>query len=154
MFTYVNNSHIAIIGVYGVGKTSIINAHKAQYICSINDQIHEYGKSTQITFRNSQYDLHDIDNWELLTHAFITIVLVFSIDDRSTLYDLIPITKFIWNTLDTDARSTYILCGNKYDLEMKREVSYEEADEFVSKYSCHSYIETSAKSGYNKLASS
>ncbi|MFX1354644.1 MAG: GTP-binding protein [Promethearchaeota archaeon] len=42
-----------------------------------------------------------------------------------------------------------IIIGNKYDLDELREVTEEEAIDFMRKYDCSGYIETSAKTGEN-----
>ena len=118
----------------------------------INSWIHH-----NVELNDEEYKIYDVNKWCELYIKWSNVIpswrsgmnhfiFMYSIDDKSTLYDLVPIIKYLWTKLDKHATSNfrYILCGNKYDLSInQRQVSQKEAQEFAAKYAFDHFIETS-----------
>lgn len=75
-----------------------------------------------------------------------TIVLVFSLDDKSTFDYVKEIYKEVVSVVGGQGLKEIYLVGNKCDLESQRQVQDDDIDEIASK---SIYMETSAKTGYN-----
>lgn len=54
-------------------------------------------------------------------------------------------SQILKNKEKPDGRVPMVLVGNKSDLDVKREVTFEEAKAFANKYTNGQYVETSAK---------
>eukprot|EP00350_Pseudokeronopsis_sp_OXSARD2_P011099 CAMPEP_0170557756 /NCGR_PEP_ID=MMETSP0211-20121228/29842_1 /TAXON_ID=311385 /ORGANISM="Pseudokeronopsis sp., Strain OXSARD2" /LENGTH=99 /DNA_ID=CAMNT_0010869059 /DNA_START=150 /DNA_END=449 /DNA_ORIENTATION=- len=73
-------------------------------------------------------------------------MIVFSIDNRRSFDDCLHWISEI--RINATEKTKIMLIGNKYDLEEKRVISVEEAQDFAKKYDIE-YMETSAKTSFN-----
>ena len=150
---------VNMLGVGAVGKTAIITRYTEGFFAD------EY-KSTKITIgasfstkrfriegREITFQIWDIagqERFRSLRQPYFTgshgALAIFDLTRRATLDALqewiIDIRKAVENI-------PIILVGNKFDLEELREVSKEEAIDFMRRNHCSGYIETSAKTGEN-----
>ena len=74
-------------------------------------------------------------------------IMVYSITSRSSLDELCGIREQILNLRNLDYVPMVII-GNKCDLEMNRQVSFEEGQELATLFQCP-FFETSTKEGIN-----
>lgn len=147
---------ILLIGDANTGKTSILNVYK-------NDMFYENEVSTigvefmikYIDFNGEKiklqiWDTAGQERFKSITSSYYRgsdgVIMIFDISNRQS---FINIKKWI-HEIDkyTDNNLQKILIGNKFDLNYKREVSYEESAEFADKLGIN-YFETSAKDNVN-----
>ena len=74
-------------------------------------------------------------------------IMVYSINDRKSFDALDNWLKELKKESNPDSK--IILIGNKVDLESERLISYEEAEKYAQDFNFISFIETSAKTGFN-----
>ncbi|ELP84782.1 hypothetical protein EIN_075710 [Entamoeba invadens IP1] len=146
-----NKILIKLLGVPCVGCTSICTRYTMNIFvenyhqCVIVDYYHK-----TVTIKDKKYEL-DIDdststlNFYALTELMIKhsniIVLVYSIDSKSSFNEMCTILNLVHKTLGVDTLRTIpaVICGNKNDLENKREVSYIEGQKLAEKEGCLFY---------------
>lgn len=148
---------IATVGQTGVGKTKIIMRY-------INDKFIDSGLSTIgidcfrkiISYKNKNiklniYDTSGQEKYESVVSNYYKnsngIILVYDITSKKS-YDKInywiqEIKDNSWYNINT-----FILIGNKSDLESEREVSFDEGKALADKYGI-TFLEGSAKTGEN-----
>ena len=148
---------LIIIGDSGVGKTSIINR-------AIND-VFETVTKTQIGFESCdlyikinkkiiKFQIWDTCGQEiyqsLVTNFYrnsSAALLVYSIDNKKSFENINFWLEEIQKINNPDAK--IFLIGNKTDLYEKREITYDEANNFSEKFEFSNFFESSAKSGDN-----
>ena len=147
---------ILLIGDANTGKTSILNVYK-------NDMFYDNEVSTigvefmikYIDFNGEKlklqiWDTAGQERFKSITSSYYRgsdgVIIIFDISNRQS---FINIKKWI-QEIDkyTDNNLQKILIGNKFDLNYKRKVSYEESVEFANSLGIN-YIETSAKDNIN-----
>ncbi|ELP89946.1 hypothetical protein EIN_300150 [Entamoeba invadens IP1] len=126
---------------------SIHNGHidKNYYQCICEDY---YYKTVTIKDKKFELDFDDSRgtiNFYALTELMIKhsniIVLVYSIDSKTSFNEMCSILNLVHKTLGVDTLRTIpaVICGNKNDLENKREVSYIEGQKLAEKEGCLFY---------------
>ena len=76
-------------------------------------------------------------------------LLVYSITNEQTLYDVEVMRDLILRTKDTDGEDTpIVLVGNKCDLETNRQITIDQGEELADQWKCK-FFETSAKMAIN-----
>jgi Ras-related protein Rab-1A len=147
---------ILLLGDTHTGKSSILNVYK-------NDMFYENEVSTigveftikHIDFNGDQiklqiWDTAGQERFKSITSTYYRgsdgVLLVFDITNRQS---FLNVKKWV-SEIDkyTDNKSQKILIGNKFDLNYRREVTYEESVEFADSLGIN-YIETSAKDNVN-----
>ena len=149
---------VIILGLYGVGKTSIINKLMKK------NPDKEYAPTISVDIKYFQVKINDIiiqiQFWDccgndefalntpnLFKNASIAI-LVYAINDKDKSFNNLQ----NWHNmlLNNSYDHTIILIGNKNDLEKEREVTKEEAENFKNKYDdIKVFLEVSSKTGNN-----
>ena len=76
------------------------------------------------------------------------LILTFDVTNKKTLLGLKSFYSQLCEVYYDQQIPPIVLCGNKIDRE-DREVSYSQAKQLADKWNCCSYIEVSAKTGYN-----
>ncbi|MFX1296211.1 MAG: GTP-binding protein [Promethearchaeota archaeon] len=147
---------LVVIGDTGVGKTSLIRRFvegwfSESYVMTIGANF--FSKTVQAgdtTINLLIWDMMGQERFKFMASSYFK-----GTDGALVLFDLTHATTFkpsIFNWLDMmfkyTGRIPIILIGNKVDLVYLQEVRTEDAEEFAAKLMC-SYVETSAKSGYN-----
>lgn len=145
---------ILLVGDSGVGKSSLLvrfsdHTYSEHYISTIgvdfkirNLEVDRKVVKLQI------WDTAGQERFRTITSSYYRgahgIILVYDISDRET-FDHVPLwLKEIKYACNSSTAPQVILVGNKSDLDLKRQVSHEEADEFAQENDLI-YIETSAK---------
>ena len=148
---------ILIIGDSGVGKTSMLLKYVEDYfqdthIATIGV---EY-KTKKITKGNYKITLNIWDTagqelFKSITKSFFInttgIIFVYDITKRDSFSGTSGVKNWIKDS-EEYGKFDSILCGNKIDLEKKREVKYDELKELGIKKGME-FLETSAKTGKN-----
>ena len=149
---------VIILGLYGVGKTTIINKlmkkdTSKEYTPTINVDIKTFhvkvnGKIIQIQI----WDCCGNDQFAQKTrNLFINssvALLVYAINDKQKSFNDL---KIWYNILKENSYDSILfLIGNKSDLENEREVTKEDVETFKNNYDdIKMFFETSAKNGEN-----
>jgi Ras-related protein Rab-1A len=147
---------ILLLGDAHTGKSSILNVYK-------NDMFYDNEVSTigvefmikYIDFNGEQiklqiWDTAGQERFRSITSSYYRgsdgILLVFDITNRQSFLNIKKWINDVDKFIDKDYQK--ILIGNKFDLNYKREVTYEESVEFADSLDIN-YIETSAKDNIN-----
>ena len=148
---------IVLIGDSGVGKSCLSlrgtkNVFDPMYSPTIGFEfIAFFVKINEIIIKLQIWDTCGQEVYRSLISSFYNnaslAILVYSIDRNQSFKNL----EFWINELKTKANPdlNLFLIGNKYDLEEKRQVSEESAQEFTEINNIKLFLETSAKTGYN-----
>ncbi|ELP90936.1 hypothetical protein EIN_362190 [Entamoeba invadens IP1] len=146
-----NKILIKLLGVPCVGCTSICTRYTMDifvenyYQCICEDY---YYKTVTIKDKKYELDIYDsrgtlicYDFTELMIKHSNIIVLVYSIDSKTSFNEMCTILNLVHKTLEVDTLRTVpaVICGNKNDLENKREVSYIEGQKLAEKEGCLFY---------------
>jgi len=148
---------VNVLGLYGVGKTTIINKLMKKEIDN------DYSPTISVDIANFQVKVNDkiiqIQIWDccgndefaqstknLFVNTSVAI-LVYAINDKNSFENL----EEWYNILKTHTYdSTLFLIGNKSDLENERKVNIEDVETFKNNYNdIKIFFETSAKKGEN-----
>ena len=148
---------VIILGLYGVGKTTIINK------LMVKESGKEYAPTISVDIKTFQVKVNDktiqIQIWDccgndefalhtpnLFKNASIAI-LVYAINDKKSYQD---IGQWYNMLLNHCYDHTIFLIGNKSDLEKERKVTIEEAENYKNNYAnIKMFFETSAKNFNN-----
>jgi len=148
---------VIILGLYGVGKTSIINKlmnknNEKEYSPTIsldvlNFQIKINDKIIQINFWDTcGNDEFALSTPNLFKNAAIAI-LVYAINDQKSFNDLERWHNIL---LNNSYEHQIFLIGNKSDLKEERKIAIEQGENFKNSYDdIKIFFETSAKNGEN-----
>jgi Ras family protein len=147
---------IIFIGCPGVGKSALIFRFKDNIFLDYYEPTIQNIYKKLFVFKENIYELeiHDIDgHTEYSIFSFSKIpfgiqgfVLCYSIENRHSFETLKILYSKLMNLVGRDIPK--VLVGNKSDLKLKREISYEEGVYFSEEINCP-IIECSAKSGNN-----
>lgn len=87
-----------------------------------------------------------LDMWISFGDGFL---LVFALNDRESFEEIkVKRDRIIKSKKDFEFNPSFILVGNKVDLEDQRKISFNEAKNLAESWGCE-YIETSAKTNFN-----
>ena len=143
------------IGDSGVGKTCLLTkALKNFFDKELKSTLGFEYYNININFKNKKillqtWDTCGQESFKCLVNMFYKrvklAILVYSIDNRKSFESI----NFWLNELRSNSNENVklILIGNKKDLNDKREVSYEEGQEFSQKNGFNYFFESSAKEG-------
>lgn len=151
------NLKLITLGESGAGKTKLLIQYK-------DESFNESGLSTvgiecyykKIRFKNKKvkllmYDTSGQEKFRTIVANYYKntdgVVLVFDVTRKSTFTKIEYWVHEINENAGND-NGTFILFGNKCDLDSEREVTYEEGKALADKYGI-SYLEGSAKTGKN-----
>lgn len=156
-----DSSHHAIfLGDSAVGKTSIIS----QYIYNTSNSDHQptigvdfFSKNIDIpdsnpprTIRMQIWDTAGQERFHAIIPSYIrnstVVILVFDITSSSSFNNLVKWHQTVMNVADPNV--SFIVVGNKVDLEDNRCISTEKAESYASSIKAK-YIETSARTPIN-----
>ncbi len=146
---------MVLFGNAGVGKTSLVerfvnNKFQANYISTLGYNVYE----KQISYKNNilslmVYDIGGQEQFRDLRKKYAegasTGFLVYDITDGDS-FKTLPNWKKDLDEFTTNV--SFIIIGNKIDLEESRQVSEEDAKQFASEIGALDFFETSAKSGH------
>lgn len=152
---------IITIGNNGIGKTCIYN----RFVDNFYDQSFPSTigvdfrvktiKSNDKEYKLQMWDLAGLDKFKIIIRPYFRdahgVILVYDITNKDSFNELsrwIDELSNFYNLNDKKNSPIIILVGNKYDLNNSREVSSEEAKQFVEKHLIDGYIECSAKNNY------
>ena len=135
---------IILIGDSGTGKTNLITV-SAGYEFNSNALTTRACSFIQKTFiKNNKevkvniWDTIGQEKYRSLTKIFVKeakiVILVYDITNRTSFDNLEKWMESVNDTLGTSNKYAVILMGNKADLEEKRKVTYEEAEDKCKKY--------------------
>ena len=154
---YDKTCQILIIGDSSVGKTSIISRYtngtfKEEYLATVG--LDYYSKEEIIDGKTINIKLWDTageERYKSLTQNYFRnaegVLLVFDVtntDSFNNLKDWISSIKL--NMEGNNIFIPIVIIGNKLDMEDQREITKEQAEQFVSENK-YKYFETSAKTG-------
>lgn len=156
-----DSSHHAIfLGDSAVGKTSIIS----QYIYNTSNSDHQptigvdfFSKNIDIpdsdpprTIRMQIWDTAGQERFHAIIPSYIrnstVVILVFDITSSSSFNNLVKWHQTVMNVADPNV--SFIVVGNKVDLEDNRSIPTEKAESYASSIKAK-YIETSARTPIN-----
>jgi small GTP-binding protein len=152
------NFKIIVIGDPEVGKTSTIlrfvdNAFLNSYLPTVGVNIS--AKTVLISNKIANtvlWDLAGQSKFTMVRHQFYFgsngIIMVFDLTSRESFINIEKWYEDIKGNISNFARTRCILCGNKSDLEDRREIPKEEAEGLAKKLGIM-YCETSALNGKN-----
>ena len=152
--TYDERIQLIMIGVSGVGKTSLIrrytnNIFNTNHLETIG--IEFFNKEERINDQIIQIKLWDTAGQEIfhsLTKNFYRkadgIIIVYDITNKESFERIQDWVKSVYDNTDTYKEIQMIIVGNKIDLEERREVSKEEGLK-IGKYFEIDFFEASAK---------
>lgn len=147
---------LVVVGGGGVGKSALtvqlIQSHFLdEYDPTIEDS---YRKQTTIDNEQVMLDILDTagqEEFNAMREQYMRsgegFLLVYAINSRSSLEELLSFNEQIHRVKDSDEVPIMVV-GNKSDLEMERQVSYEEGLSLADSFNCP-FIETSAKQRIN-----
>ena len=148
--------HLGVFGGCGVGKSaSVIRFIHNIFVPEYDTTIEElYIKRCLVDDENCVVDVADLAGEEEFVvmreqqmRSVKGCIMVYSITSRSSLDELCGIREQILNLRNLDYVPMVII-GNKCDLEMNRQVSFEEGQELATLFQCP-FFETSTKEGIN-----
>lgn len=152
-----NDYRVVVFGAGGVGKSSLVLRFVKGTFCEVYVPTVEDTYRQVITCNRNIYTLqitdttgsHQFPAMQRLSitkgHAFL---LVYSITNRQSLEELLPIYKVIREVKGSMQDIPMMLVGNKTDEEENREVPYQEGAQYSHQWNC-AFIETSAKTNSN-----
>eukprot|EP01080_Neovahlkampfia_damariscottae_P010009 gene10009-2328_t len=148
---------ICLVGDDKVGKTTLceklINGKEMETFqghseMQMNTSKVTYNDTNYILEFNDYFEKKEFKNWDTITiNSFDVFLLVYSISEKSTFEFLEDIHKAL-NSEYVGNHAICILVGNKLDLELEREVSYDELKLTSNFYDC-GFIECSADENTN-----
>jgi len=151
------NYKIIIIGDSGVGKSSIIkrackNKFDENYQATVGFEfLLLYFTVNDAKIKLQIWDTCGQEMYRSLVQGFYRntslAVLVYDISDKKTYEGLDIWLKDIRSRLNPEV--PIFIAGNKYDLEDKREISFNDAKDFSTSNRTKFFTECSAKTGYN-----
>ena len=148
---------IITLGESGAGKTKLIMRYKDKTYQDIN--VSTVGIEFQykiITYNNRPiklviYDTSGQEKFRTIVSNYYKntdgVILVYDISSKKSFSKIQYWVDEIRNNSNND-NNTYVLFGNKSDLENERQVTYEEGKEYADKNKLE-FMEGSAKSGQN-----
>lgn len=148
---------IITLGESGAGKTKLIMRYKNKTYQDIN--VSTIGIECQykiITYNNREiklviYDTSGQEKFRTIVSNYYKntdgVILVYDISNKKSFSKIQYWVDEIRNNSNND-NNTYVLFGNKNDLENERQVTYEEGKEYADKNKLE-FMEGSAKSGKN-----
>jgi len=154
---YDKTCQILIIGDSSVGKTSIISRYtngtfKEEYLATVG--LDYYSKEEIIDGKTINIKLWDTageERYKSLTQNYFRnaegVLLVFDVTNTNSFNNLKDWISSI--KLNMEGKNIFIpvvIIGNKLDMEDQREITKEQAEQFVSENK-YKYFETSAKTG-------
>jgi len=151
---------LAVLGDAGVGKTSLVN----QFVESSFKEDYKATMGVNIIIKNMElpqidskvrlilWDIAGQDAYEKTRSAYYEgcagALLVYDITRYSSFDDIEA--KWLRDYKDhVEKQQSYILIGNKADLDDQRGVFQEDAQKYAEKINAIEFLETSAKNGYN-----
>ena len=154
MFRYI------IVGDMAVGKSCLLlqfTDHKFRHQHELTIGVEFGGKTIEVKNKNVKIQIWDTagqEAFQAITRTYykgaIGALLVYDITRKDT---FIHVTKWLDEVRSNSSKNiTVILIGNKKDLEDKRQVSYEEGENFAKENGLM-FLETSAKTAYNVVES-
>jgi len=148
---------IIVIGDSGVGKSCITtkatkNIFEGCYNATIGFEFHTFKINIKDkVIRLQIWDTCGQEIYRSLIRGFYTnsslAILVYSIDSMQSFKNLESWLNDIKTNSNPDVK--IFLIGNKNDLENKREVSFEQGEQFYKEHDLNLFMESSAKSGFN-----
>lgn len=153
----VNKCRISLFGLNGVGATALSEVMTFGKICTNRSSIGvvSYGQTMDIDRKTVSIEIIDGLNqgyWNLflkeIADAKGCLILVYSIDSR---YSFENIVRDYQRIRSSHYNFPILLCGNKCDLEDKREVTREEGEEKANQFGCK-FFETSALNNTNVIS--
>ena len=151
---------LAVLGDAGVGKTSLVNQfvedkfkedYKATMGCNIiikNIELPEIDSKVRLIL----WDIAGQDQYEKTRSAYYEgcagALLVYDIT-RFSSFDNIEAKWLRDFKTHVEKEQTYVLIGNKNDLDDQRGVYTEDAQKLADRINAITFLETSAKSGHN-----
>ena len=147
------------LGVYGVGKSSIINQFVNHSFTQDYHPTHLFLRKIEFQPQDIKYnlelqDIMGVDNFTSIIDKQIQIcdcfMIIFSITKLESFQQIEHmLNRIIFNKKLAKIQDVpIVLIGNKSDLEGQREVARSSIEEFQLKYQIH-YWESSAKQGTN-----
>jgi GTPase KRas protein len=152
-----NNYRLSVIGSGAVGKSAITLQYISNHFVQEYDPTIEDSYRKQVVIDNVSYLLDILDTagqeeYTCIRHHYMKdshgFLLVFDITNKISFEDIEKFYKQIQEYKDTNNYIPIILCGNKYDLEINRQITNNEGIALANIYKCK-YIEVSAKTRYN-----
>jgi len=150
---------LGLVGHFGVDKSSLVIRFTRNVVDHLYDPTIEDAFRRQIDVDGClcRFDILDTTSaedmkflrtsWILNLEGFL---LVYSISDRQTLYNLREQYEEIKQVHDGDvSKLAIVVVGNKTDWDQPRQVSFEEGQTIAKQIGAIKYIETSAKTGEN-----
>ena len=150
---------VILIGDSKVGKTSLLYRLKTK-----TGQLPSTTSTIGVDFHTTTLEVNDVtvnfqlwdtagqEDFKSITTSFfrnaVAGLLVFDVTNRNSFHHLHEWISEAKANSHPERKMVLLLVGNKADLEMEREVSYDEAERFASQNNMN-YIETSAKNGTN-----
>ena len=148
---------IIVIGDSGVGKSCLTmkatkNYFENYYSPTVGFEFFTFNlKINDTKIRLQIWDTCGQEVYHLLISGFYRnsslAILVYSIDNENSFESLESWINEIKTNGNPDVK--IFLIGNKYDLEEKRKISYDEGNKFNKEYGLNLFLETSAKTGFN-----
>ena len=150
----IQNYKIAIIGNQHVGKTTILSRYKYEttddsYAPTVGiDFLTKNVFLEDKTIRLIMWDTAGQERFKSLIPSYLKnancVILTYDITEKSSFSAL---GKWLSDVKDNVVEGTFIiLCGNKIDLNNKRQISKEEGEKFANERNL-AYVETSASTG-------
>ncbi|EDK44193.1 protein ras-1 [Lodderomyces elongisporus NRRL YB-4239] len=147
---------LVVVGGGGVGKSALtIQLIQSHFVDEYDPTIEDsYRKQCTIDGQQVLLDILDTagqEEYSAMREQYMRtgegFLLVYSINSRNSLEELQQFYEQIQRVKDTD-RVPVLVVGNKCDLEMERQVSYEEGLALANSFHCP-FLETSAKQRIN-----
>jgi GTPase KRas protein len=147
---------LVVVGGGGVGKSALtIQLIQSHFVDEYDPTIEDsYRKQCTIDKEQVLLDVLDTagqEEYSAMREQYMRtgegFLLVFSINSRNSLEELQSFYEQIQRVKDSDDVPVLVV-GNKCDLEIERQVSYEEASSLARSFNCK-YLETSAKQRIN-----
>lgn len=149
---------IAVLGVLGVGKSSITIQFVENYFVAERDPTMEssFKKDLEIGSKKYSFEIHDTGAGDLSSYSafwdlyFVNcdgFLLVYDITSNESLQSISLFVQKILLYKDVD-KAAMVLVGNKCDLEDKRKITIEEGEEQAKTFDCP-FFEVSAKTRIN-----
>lgn len=152
-----HNYKVVIVGKSSVGKSSIMlkftdDRFTENYLTTIGvDFKFRSFKLKEEAFKLQIWDTAGQEKYQTITKTFYkgahAVIVVFDITSRTS-YDEMTNMWLTEVESNCDKDVEIAIVGNKSDMDNKREVSFQEANDCAMRHNC-SYFETSAKNGNN-----
>jgi len=148
---------LVILGSGRVGKSAITIQFLQTHFIEIYDPTIEDAYRKQVIVDKKCYFLEILDTagqeeYAAMRHVYMRegdgFIIVYDISKISSFNQIESIRESIWMGKDYKQDVPLVLCGNKTDLNHRRQVSYHEGYLLAQKFKCK-FIECSAKEAYN-----